>query len=232
MIKGKKVLAFIPARGNSKGIPGKNLKILSGKPLIAHTIEAAKGCSFFDDIVVSTDSEEIAETARQYGAEVPFLRPEELASDTAKTIDAILYTLERLAKKGREYDYLVLLQPTSPLRRAEDIEGAVSLALESGKDVTAVSEVSDSPILMRSCDEKGNLTPLLSVNSTVRRQDMPKYYRVNGSIYVNEVRRLSAETSLNDNPVGYRMPAGRSVDIDERVDLVVAQYYMEQEESI
>lgn len=222
----ERVLALIPARGGSKGIPGKNTKELAGKPLIAHTIEAARSCSCLDDVLVSTDSEEIAETARKFGAWVPFLRPGELANDTAKTIDAVLYTLRRLAKEGKEYDYVVLLQPTSPLRCGEDIEGAVKLALKTGEDVVAVSEVTDSPILMRTCDDKGKLTPLLSGSSTVRRQDMPKYYRVNGSIYVNRVSALSEETSLNDNPIGYIMPRERSVDIDESVDFAVAEYFL------
>lgn len=226
MQKGNKVLALIPARGGSKGIPGKNTKELAGKPLIAYTIEAARACTCLDDVLVSTDSVEIAETARTYGAWVPFLRPAELASDTAKTMDAVLYTVRRLAEEGRQYEYVVLLQPTSPLRIREDIEGAVQLAQETGKDVVAVSEVHDSPILMRTCDTEGRLTPLLPGNSTVRRQDMPVYYRVNGSIYVNKVSRLSAETSLNDNPAGYIMPQERSVDIDEIVDFTVADYYL------
>ena len=226
MQKENKVLALIPARGGSKGIPGKNMRQLAGKPLIAYTIEAARACTCLDDILVSTDSAEIAETARSYGAWVPFLRPAELASDMAKTMDAVLYTVRRLAEEGREYEYVVLLQPTSPLRISEDIEGAVQLARETGKDVSAVSEVHDSPILMRTCDAKGRLTSLLPGNSTIRRQDMPVYYRVNGSIYVNKVNRLSAATSLNDNPVGYVMPRDRSVDIDEIVDFAVADYYL------
>lgn len=222
----EQVLALIPARGGSKGIPGKNIKELAGKPLITHTIEAARSCLCLDDVLVSTDSEEIAETARKFGAWVPFLRPEKLANDTAKTIDAVLYTLHRLAKEGKEYEYVVLLQPTSPLRSGEDIEGAIKLALETGEDVVAVSEVTDSPILMRTCDNRGKLTPLLSGSSTVRRQDMPVYYRVNGSIYVNKVSSLTEETSLNDNPIGYIMPRERSVDIDESVDFAVAEYFL------
>jgi len=122
----------------------------------------------------------------------------------------------------------VLLQPTSPLRNASDIEGAVKLAIESGKDVVAVSAVSDHPILVRTCDEEGNLNPLLQQNSTVRRQDMPEYYRVNGSIYVNRLDRLTKETSFNDNPVGYIMPARRSVDIDEPVDFAMAEFYLQE----
>ena len=222
----ERVLALIPARGGSKGIPGKNTKELAGKPLIAYTIEAAKESTCIDDVLVSTDSENIAEVAREYGAWVPFLRPAELASDTAKTIDAVMYTINRLAKEGREYDYVILLQPTSPLRKSEDIEGAFSLARTTGEDVVSVSEVSDSPILIRTCEKNGQLTPLLSGSSTVRRQDMPQYYRVNGSIYVNCVSELSSKTSLNDNRVGYVMPRERSVDIDEMVDFLVAEHYL------
>lgn len=226
MIKGKKVLALIPARGGSKGIPGKNIKDLAGKPLIAYTIEAARQCAVIDCVMVSTDSREIAEVAKRYGAEVPFLRPDFLAEDTSKTIDAVYYTVDRLSEEVESYDYLVLLQPTSPLRTSEDIERAVALSVENGCDVVSVSEVSDSPILMRKCDKNGNLTHLLDKNSTVRRQDMPVYYRVNGSIYVNEIKRLSAETSFNDNPVGYIMPRERSVDIDEPADFAVAEFYL------
>lgn len=226
MIKNKKVLALIPARGGSKGIPGKNIKDLCGKPLIAHTICAARECEFVDTIVVSTDSEEIAEVSKRYGAEVPFLRPEELASDTAKTMDAVLHAINTLKDMGKAYDILVLLQPTSPLRNDEDIRGAISLAVETGEDVVGISEVSDSPILMRTCDPSHILTRLLEQNSTVRRQDMPIYYRVNGSVYVNHMDRLTEETSFNDNPLGYVVPKERSVDIDEPVDFVVAEYYM------
>lgn len=222
----EQVLGLIPARGGSKGIPGKNTKNLAGKPLIAYSIEVARECPCIDDVLVSTDSVDIAEVAREYGAWVPFLRPNELASDTAKTIDAVMYTVNRLAKEGREYDYVILLQPTSPLRKSEDIESAFLLARKTGEDVVSVSEVTDSPILIRTCEKDGRLKPLLSGSSTVRRQDMPKYYRVNGSIYVNHISKLSTETSLNDNRMGYVMPKERSVDIDEMVDFLVAENYL------
>lgn len=223
-----KILALIPARGGSKGIPGKNIKELAGKPLIAHTIEAAKECPYISKVVVSTDSQEIADVAQEYGAHVPCLRPEKLASDTAKTMDAVLHMIEVLKEQGEQYDYLVLLQPTSPLRDNKDIEGAIKLALESGKDVVAISAVSDHPILIRECDSTGKLTSLLKENSTVRRQDMPEYYRVNGSIYINRLDRLTESTSFNDNPVGYIMPTEKSVDIDELVDFAIAEFYLSQ----
>lgn len=224
----KSILALIPARGGSKGIPGKNIKKLAGKPLIAYTVEAAKAAPSISRIIVSTDSLEIADTAQRYGAEVPFLRPEELASDTSKTMDAVMYTLDKLAKQGETYDYLVLLQPTSPLRTAEDIEGCIQKALKCGRDVVAVSEVQDNPVLMRRMAETGEMSSLLNGSSTVRRQDMQAYYRVNGSIYVNLVDRLSSDTSLNDNPVGYILPREHSVDIDEPVDFEIAEYYIRE----
>lgn len=224
----KSILALIPARGGSKGIPGKNIKKLAGKPLIAYTVEAAKAAPSISRIIVSTDSLKIADTAQRYGAEVPFLRPEELASDTSKTMDAVMYTLDKLAKQGETYDYLVLLQPTSPLRTAEDIEGCIQKALKCGRDVVAVSEVQDNPVLMRRMAETGEMSSLLNGSSTVRRQDMQAYYRVNGSIYVNLVDRLSSDTSLNDNPVGYILPREHSVDIDEPVDFEIAEYYIRE----
>lgn len=222
----KRVLALIPARGGSKGIPGKNIKKMAGKPLIAYSIEAALGCREIDRVIVSTDSEEIARAAIQYGAEVPFLRPAHLATDTAKTIDAVLYTLDKLRQEGDAYDWLVLLQPTSPLRTTEDISGAIRLALESASDVVAVSEVRDSPILIRRCGSDGMLSPLLEQGSTVRRQDMPMYYRINGSVYVNQICNLNEQTSFNDNPMGYIMPKSRGIDIDEPEDFMMSEYFL------
>jgi len=122
MYKGKKILALIPARGGSKGLPGKNIKPLLGKPLIAWTIEQAKASKYVDRVVVSTDDDEIAEVAIRYGAEVPFLRPKELARDDSPTIDAILHALDFFSDKGERFDLLALLEPTSPLRDSEDID--------------------------------------------------------------------------------------------------------------
>ncbi|MCR5690712.1 MAG: acylneuraminate cytidylyltransferase family protein [Eubacterium sp.] len=230
MYQNKKFLALIPARGGSKGIPGKNIRDLGGKPLIAHTILAAKKSAYVDQVVVTTDSQEIARVAEEYGARIPCLRPTELASDQSKTIDAILHMVDFLKKEGETYDYLVLLQPTSPLRTQEDIDGAIALALEEGKDLVSLSPVSDHPILVRTRGEDGSLSKLLDQNSTLRRQDMPDYYRVNGAIYINVMENLSPETSFNDNPLGYLMEASHSVDIDEPVDFAMAEFYLDQED--
>lgn len=223
MYKDKKILALIPARGGSKGIPNKNITDLAGKPLIAYSIDACKGSRFIDDIVVSTDSEKIATIARTLGADVPFMRPEELAMDTSKTLDAVLHAVSELKKQGREYDSIVLIQPTQPLRTSEDIDGAIeTYYINNEQDVVSVCEVSEHPLLMRTLKE-GVLVPLLDKSSTCRRQDMDKYYKVNGCVYVNSVNNLNENTSFNDNLIPYVMDRSHSVDIDEPADLKYAE---------
>ena len=223
----QKILALIPARGGSKGIKDKNIIPLAGKPLIAYSIEAAKKSKYIDSIVITTDSERIAEVAKQYGARVPFLRPDELAADTSKTIDAALHAIKTLKSMGENYDTLVLLQPTQPLRTTDDIDKAIELYYESGENgLVSISTVDDSPLLIRSIDEDGKLINLLSQNSTCRRQDMPNYYKVNGCIYINKIDELNENTSFNDNKVPFIMYKEHSVDIDELSDLWMAEYYL------
>ena len=148
MIQGKRVLALIPARGGSKGIKDKNIRPVAGKPLIAYTIEAGKDCEYVDDVVITTDSQRIKAVAEEYGAWVPFLRPDELASDTATTLDAVLHAVNTLRDMGKEYDILVILQPTSPLRDAADLAGALEKYMASGEhSLASVSPVADHPIL-------------------------------------------------------------------------------------
>lgn len=232
MINNMRVLAFIPARGGSKGIKDKNIRVIEGRPLISYTIEAAKHCGYIDDVIVSTDSETIAQVARENGAEVPFMRPEELASDTARTIDSVIYTIEMLKAKGRWFDIVVLLQPTSPLRDADDISGALEKFIACDmQSLVAVSEVSESPILIRQVIDETHMDKLIDENSTVRRQDMTKYYRVNGSIYINLTEELSSETSFNDNQVPYVIKRSHAVDIDEYVDIEVMKYYLSNEKT-
>jgi CMP-N-acetylneuraminic acid synthetase len=229
MINGRKVLALIPARGGSKGIKNKNIVDLEGKPLIAYTIEAALNAGYVDDVVVSTDSEQIAQVAREYGASVPFLRPAELAKDTSKTIDAVMHAIEEMKKRGQEYDILLLLQCTSPLRTAEDIKGALE-KFERNNEISlvSVSKVQDHPILIRKIIDDVSMEHLLPVNSTVRRQDMPEYYRVNGSINVNRVDELTLDTSLNDNLQPYIIEEEHAVDIDTLLDLELVKAYLNQ----
>lgn len=227
MINNLRILAIVPARGGSKGIKDKNIKEIEGRPLIEYTIEAAKRCEYIDEIVVSTDSEKIAKVAKKAGAKVPFLRPDELASDTARTIDVVLFTIEQLKLIGQEYDIVVLLQPTSPLRDEDDICGAIEKYVSCNmKSLVSVSEVSESPILMRQIVDETHMEKLLNINSTIRRQDMAKYYMVNGSIYINKIEELNSDTSFNDNVIPYVMDRSHSVDIDDYVDIEVMKYYV------
>lgn len=214
------ILAIIPARGGSKGIPGKNIFEISGKPLIAYTLEAACGSKYIDYVLVSTDSLEIADTAKKYGGQVPFLRPAELASDTAKTIDAVVYCVKEMKETlQKEFDAVILLQPTSPLRTAEDIDGAIELFYQKGEQsLVSVSELDVNPVLIRRVEDE-KAVPILNESSTVRRQDFKKYYRVNGAIYINKTSELTTETSLNDNEIAYIMDNSHCIDIDTMDDI-------------
>lgn len=228
MFQNDRILALIPARGGSKGIKGKNIYELHGKPLIAYSIEAAMQCRYIDKTVVTTDSPTIAEVAKKYGAEVPFMRPDEFAKDTSPTIEAVMHAIRELKRQGEEFDVCVLLQPTSPLRLAEDIDNSVQTFYKwGGVSLLSVSEVRDHPILIRSISEDGTLKRLLDVSSTCRRQDMPKYYRVNGAIYINRIDELRDDTILNENKIPYILPYERAVDIDEPDDISKAERYLE-----
>ena len=224
MYKGKRIIGLIPARGGSKGIPRKNIVDLCGKPLIAYTITAGLNSKYIDYLMVSTDDREIADVSSTCGAEVPFLRPPELATDTSKTIEVVIHAIEKLKTKGMAFDTLVLLQPTQPLRTSEDIDGAIEkYAEEHWNPLASVSLVDDHPLLIRSIIGE-RLVSLINTSSTCRRQDMPAYYRINGCIYINEISSLTVETSFNDNPVPFVMDRSHSVDIDEKFDLIMAEY--------
>lgn len=227
MYQGKKILALIPARGGSKGIKDKNIIDLCGKPLIAYSIECGLQSKYIDAVVVTTDSEKIAEVSRQYGARVPFLRPAEYAQDTSTTLEAVLHGVKALKEMGESYDVHVLLQPTQPLRTSEDVDKAIEAYFANGEeDLISVSPVSEHPVLMRTIGEDGRLRPLLDRAITIRRQDMPPYYRLDGCIYINSMERLDENTNFAANSVPYVMPPERAVDIDELLDLQVAEYYL------
>ena len=157
------------------------------------------------------------------------MRPEELASDSSKTIDAVIHAIMQLKELGKEFDDLVLLQPTQPLRTSSDIDNAIEAYYESGcEPLASVSAVDDHPLLIRSID-KGILQPILDANSTCRRQDMPPFYRINGCIYINEVKSINVSTSFNDNRIPFVMDKDHSVDIDDPADLVMAKYFIDNQ---
>ncbi len=229
MYKGKRIAAIIPARGGSKGIPNKNIVDLSGMPLIGHSITEATKSSYIDKVIVSTDSVLISEVALKYNAEVKGLRPAELSSDTAIIYDVLKYEIMN-HKLEEDYDILILLQPTSPLRKSFMIDRAIERYVdEEQESAVSVSEVQEHPIFMRTIADGGKLNKVLDISSTVRRQDLPKYYRVNGMIYINWISDLmKGYVSLNDNVYPIIIPPEYAVDIDTPEDLEEAKKRLEK----
>ena len=230
MYQNKRILAVIPARRGSKGIPKKNILEVEGIPLIAYTLQESQLSKYLDRIIVSTEDLEIKEVAEQYGGEVPFLRPVELAQDTSKTIDCIVHAVDSLKKLGEEYDYVVILQCTSPLRKAWHIDEAIETLLQSEEaSLVSVSEVEEHPILMRTLNQDGTLQNLLNISSTVRRQDFPRFYKVDGAIYIQKIdENLDKDTSLNDGKLAYIMDRKYTVDIDEYLDIRKVELYLKE----
>lgn len=220
-----RVLGVIPARGGSKGLPGKNILPLDGLPLICHTIQAASR-SRLARTIVSTDDPEIAAVARACGGDVPFLRPPELAQDETPTLPAILHALEQVGSS--DYDAVMILQPTSPLRSAGDIDAALTmLEVDPAADsVISVVKVGDNhPARMKELRD-GVLVdpPFAEETEGKRRQDLPDYYLRNGAIYLTRTPVLLRDRSLKGRRcLGYLMPEERSVNIDGRLDLLLAR---------
>lgn len=233
MINGKRILAVIPARAGSKRLPGKNIKKLSGKPLIQWTIEAALECDLIDETVVSTDDLSIAELSKNHGASVPFIRPYSLSQDNSTSIDVLIHALDYYKEQGLAFDYIMLLQPTSPLRNASHIYGAVNMLCEKDADaVISVCETEHSPLWANTLDETCNMDFFLRKElKNQRSQDLPKYFRLNGAIYLVDTVRLRAEKTLfiTNNIYGYKMDRKSSVDIDEGIDFLLAKSILENE---
>ena len=224
-------LAIIPARGGSKRLPGKNLLSIAGKPLIGWTIEAARRSGVFDRIMVSTDDNDIARISEKFGAEVPCLRPPELSGDSATTSDVIEYCLKQMNVPDKEYySHLACLQPTSPLRSADDIRSAVDLL--EGKNADAIISVcknEHSPLWSNTLPDDLSMKDFLQKNiQKTPSQDLPDYYRLNGAIYLCEVRRFLEEKSLylSSNIFAYVMSRKNSIDIDDEIDFELASIYL------
>ncbi|MCO6509301.1 MAG: acylneuraminate cytidylyltransferase family protein [Aridibacter famidurans] len=218
-----KVLGLIPARGGSKGVPRKNIRLLNGKPLLAYTAASAFGSELLSRVVLSTEDEEIAEVGRSVGLDVPFLRPAELAEDTTPTLPVVRHALRQLEDLGERFEAVCLLQPTNPLRRAEDIDACIRLLESSGADsVVSVlrvpSEYNPSWVYRKS--ENGEL--FLSTGESeppARRQDLPAAFHRDGTIYVTRTEVINTAGSLYGRSiVGYEMKAEFSVNIDTQSD--------------
>lgn len=222
----KRILALIPARGGSKGLKDKNILKLNNKPLISYTIEAALKSKYIDDVIISTDSKEIAKIAEKAGAENPFMRPDYLATDTATTYDVLIYTLNELEKRyNRKYDIIVLLQPTSPLRDTKDIENAIELY--NKKQALSVISVkkSDTPIeWYRKVNENLFLSEITNKAEFTGRQSYEQLYLPNGAIYVFDVKQLLNEGLFYTNKTyAYIMNKEKSIDIDDIYDFMLVE---------
>lgn len=224
----QRILAIIPARAGSKRLPGKNSKLLFNKPLIQWTIEAAKQCQYLTDILVSTDSEEIAKIAENCELPVPFMRPAAYAGDKSTAIDVIEHAITYLNSVGKYYDYILWLQPTSPLRTVADIDSAIETLIAKKADaVISVCECDHSPLWSNTLDADASMDNFLPefVKNNPRSQALPDYFRLNGALYIAQVDKLLQEKSffLNENVFAYKMAKESSIDIDSPLDFKLAE---------
>jgi CMP-N,N'-diacetyllegionaminic acid synthase len=227
MINGKNVLAVIPARGGSKGLPGKNIKILCGKPLIAWPIQVAKDSAYIDKIIVSTDDLEIADVAISEGIQIPFLRPPELATDKSVAEDAIVHVIDILTMQGEEYDYCVKLEATSPLTESSDVDKALEL-LDSNRvkadSIVGVSEIIGAhPDYTASINRDGMISPYFGKEFTkaVNRQEINKLYFYDGTLYISEIKALKNNKSFYHNrTMPYIAPKWKSLEVDDLTDFI------------
>jgi N-acylneuraminate cytidylyltransferase/CMP-N,N'-diacetyllegionaminic acid synthase len=227
VIGASKVLALIPARAGSKGLPGKNIRPLHGKPLLAWPIAAAKASRYVDKVVVSTDSAEFADIALAHGAEVPALRPPELAADTSPSSDAVIHMLDHLAAQGEVFDYLLLLEPTSPLTEGSDIDAALEMLhthRQDGDALVSVSElITTHPAFAVKRNMHGRIEPYSAVDFTrlPRRQDIDALYALDGSLYISAVDRYRETLSFcHDRTLSHVMPAYKAHEVDSLIDFI------------
>jgi CMP-N-acetylneuraminic acid synthetase len=227
MIGNKKLLAIIPARGGSERLPRKNILNLSGKPLISWTIEAALNSKYIDRVIVSTDDDEIASISQKCGAEVPFKRPERLARDESTSIDVVLNVLSELKASNEIYDYVILLQPTSPYRDVNHIDDAIDmLVFKKANAIISTTKSKKSPLWMNTIPKNGDMSSFIKTNyQNKSSQELPIYFQLNGAIYLCRVKNLIEEETffLKNNIFTYIMDIESSVDIDDQYDFLYAE---------
>ncbi len=226
MFDGRRVLALVPARGGSKGCPGKNSRLMCGRPMVAWSIAAALESICVDRVVVSTDDEAVASAASDAGADVPFMRPVELATDASPMLAVVEHALRELEAAGDSFEYLALLQPTSPLRTASDIdEGFERLASSGGRAVVSVCEAEHSPRWIGQLPEDGNMKGFLeSVAARATRQQLGEFHRLNGALYLGEIGYVLAQQGfLGPETFAHVMSQEDSVDVDTQLDFDIAE---------
>lgn len=223
----KKILGVITARGGSKGIPEKNIKPLAGKPLIAYTIDVAKKSQLITDLIVSTEDPKIAEVAKEFGADVPFLRPDELAQDTSRHLEVMRHAIVFMEnKQNMVYDYVVILQPTSPFRHVQDIDQTIIKLIEENADssVSLVEIEENHPIKIKKFIDNKVLTYAIEEVEGTRRQDLPTAYKRSGAVYAMRRDLIMVLNRLYGSHItGHIVPAERSLDIDKPVDWIIAE---------
>jgi len=225
------ITGIVTARGGSKGIPRKNVKLLGGKPLIAWTIEAALE-SKLSNVIMSTDDEEIADVSRSWGVDVPFVRPAHLAQDMSSHIEVVIHAVQWLAQHRSVFpEYVMLLQPTVPLRIAEDIDGAIDLAEKTGADsVISVCLAASHPYLAKTIENDGRLRDFVyHIDKDLPRQNLPPAYVLNGAIYlINREVLLERKTWYTDKTYAYVMPPERSFDIDTEWEFNLVDLFLKE----
>lgn len=226
MYKQQRILALIPARGGSKGVKRKNIRPLAGKPLIAWSIAAAQASRYIDRCVLSSEDAEIIQVAQAYGCEVPFVRPAELAADDTPGIAPVLHLLDNL---GEHYDYVLQLQPTSPLRTAADIDAIIELCLDQAADsAVSVESAEPNPYWCFRLNQQQQLQALFTPIPT-RRQELPEIYALNGALYLSRWETLIREKSfINQNTLAYPMSHSHSADIDTELDFAWCEFLLQQ----
>lgn len=224
-------LVVIPARGGSKGLRNKNILPLSGKALISYTIESANSSAYIDHTLVSTDSREIAAISQEYGAEVPFLRPDILATDQASSVDVLIHAVKEFEEISRKrVENVVLLQPTSPLRTAEHVNQAFKLYLENNQiPVVSVCETDSHPYYLRNIKDNFLVPFLDTENNNIRRQDLDNVYQLNGAIYITSKEFLMRHGSIyKEEVIPYIMSKQSSVDVDDKYDFLAAEAILQE----
>lgn len=231
MIHGRKCLAVIVARGGSKGLPGKNVADLGGKPVVAWSVSAAKDSKYLDRIILSSDDDKIIEAAKAAGCEAPFRRPVALASDEAPVSKTLIHALDAL---DEAFDYLVLLQATSPLRTGEDIDGVLEACDHGASAVVSVTAAAKPPEWLCALDKSNHLSPIIPGQGLrTRRQDLTTAYMPNGAVYAARTDWFRQHMSFySDETVGFVMPTERSVDIDGVQDLMIARWLVQSHPSV
>lgn len=225
-----KILYVIPARGGSKGIPHKNIKLLNGKPLIYYSIDVARQMTTDEHICVSTDDDEIIEVVENYGLKVPFIRPDYLATDTATTNDVLLHAINFYESRGDFYDVVVLLQPTSPLRNSIHVKEAIELYTNDIDMVVSVKESHASSVLC--AENEDGFLELCFNKSGKRRQDLKSYYEYNGAVYIINIKKLK-ENGLSGftKKIKYIMDNFSSTDIDIPLDWIIVESILKSQNS-